>query len=71
MLCFQTSHINSINACLKKKGKHSEQACYFGTDFGESKEAVNEKQVCRNVRVRLCQIQAGDLNEDKTKYQIN
>ncbi len=54
----------------KKKGKHCEQACYFGTDFGESK-AVNKKQVFRNVRVRLCQIQAGDLNEDKTKYQIN
>ena len=56
----------------KKKGKHSEQACYFGTDFelGESK-AVNKKKVCINVRVGLCQIQAGDLNEDKTKYQIN
>ncbi len=25
----------------------------------------------KNVRVRLCQIQAGDLNEDKTKYQVN
>jgi len=43
MLCFQISHINSINACLKNKGKHSEQACYFGTDFGESK-AVNKKK---------------------------
>ena len=56
----------------KKENIVNKPAIYCGTDFelGESK-AVNKKQVCRNVRVRLCQIQAGDLNEDKTKYQIN
>ena len=31
--------------------------------------AIQKEQ--KNVRVRLCQIKAGDLNEDKTNYQVN
>ena len=32
-------------------------------------KAIQKEQ--KDVRVRLCRIRAGDLNEDKTTYQVN